>query len=220
VPFTISVINPCELIGSNILQNTISDIEYWIDDGSVAEVLGAGYWDDQWSQSSDFNQANYCGIKLLELFDSDQFTPTSASYLSLSNVTPSSTATPLTLTIDTDDPQYATNSNVVYYIKVSLVDYPDGEVYYEPFNLNIRVCMIQSITSDSDLSHTYNIYTPVEYITYSEFTQVHVAGTQKPLDSDCGYTLDYTAQWRTYYNTLLSLPSFISWDHLNLRFEV
>ena len=35
VAFEIDVINPCELIGSNILQNAISDIEYWIGDGST-----------------------------------------------------------------------------------------------------------------------------------------------------------------------------------------
>ena len=69
-------------------------------------------------------------------------TPLTADYLSLTNDTPASTATPLTLTIDTDDPLDATNSNVQYYIKVSLVDYPDGEVRFEPFNLNIRTCMI------------------------------------------------------------------------------
>ena len=49
VAFDIDVINPCELIGSNILQNAISDIEYWIGDGSNQVVLGTGYWDDQWS---------------------------------------------------------------------------------------------------------------------------------------------------------------------------
>ena len=49
VPFDIEVINPCELVGTNIDQNTISDIEYWIGDGSTQVVLGNGYWDDQWS---------------------------------------------------------------------------------------------------------------------------------------------------------------------------
>ena len=70
------------------------------------------------------------------------------------------------------------------------------------------------------MTHTYNIYTPVEYKSYLPFTQVHVAGTEKPPASDCGYTLDYTAQWRTYYNTLIALPTFIVWDHANLRFEI
>ena len=48
----------------------------------------------------------------------------------------------------------------------------------------------------------------------------HVAGTERAPASDCGYTLDYTAQWRTYYNTVIALPAFIVWDHVNLRFEV
>ena len=49
VQLDITVSNPCLLIGSNILANAITDIEYWIGDGVQAWTLGAGYWDDAWS---------------------------------------------------------------------------------------------------------------------------------------------------------------------------
>ena len=71
IPFDIEVTDPCELVGTNIDQNTISDIEYWIGDGSTQLVLGTGYWDDQWSSAVWFNQANYCGLKKLELYEGD-----------------------------------------------------------------------------------------------------------------------------------------------------
>ena len=101
-----------------------------------------------------------------------------------------------------------------------MIDYPDGDVYYESFTINMRACMISQLTTSGDGTLTYNLYTPVEYISYTAFTLTHVAGTEQPPNTDCGYTLDYTAQWLTYYGTVISLPSFITWDHSNFRFEV
>ena len=99
-------------------------------------------------------------------------------------------------------------------------DHPTADAYFESLTINMRACEIQSMTTSGDSSHTYNIYTPVEYVSYSAFTQTHVTGTERSASAVCGYTIDYTAMWRTYYNTVISLPSFIVWNHANLRFEI
>ena len=76
------------------------------------------------------------------------------------------------------------------------------------------------MTNSGDLTHTYNIYTPVEYISYTAFTQAHVPGTERVSSSVCGYTIDYSVAHRNYYDVVVPLPPFLVWDHSNLRFEI
>ena len=36
----------------------------------------------------------------------------------------------------------------------------------------------------------------------------------------CGYTINYSVQWKTYYDTYIDLPPFITWDDANKWFIV
>ena len=67
---------------------------------------------------------------------------------------------------------------MTYYVKVLLDDYPSAGVVYEPFTIKIKACQLTALTTDSDAALIYNIYTPVDYMTYSAFGQDHVPGTE------------------------------------------
>ena len=139
--------------------------------------------------------------------------------MSLTNTTPVSGSL-LKLSVNTDDPQYVTNAAVQYYIKVTFDDHTNSYVHYEPITVNIRTCVILSMTTSGDTTHSYNIYTPVEYLTYSLFTQTHQGGTERSSGQVCGYTINYSAKFLTYFGTVIDLPSFIVWNHADLRFEI
>ena len=36
----------------------------------------------------------------------------------------------------------------------------------------------------------------------------------------CEYTLSYTPTWKTFYDTEIDLPSFITWNESERRFEI
>ena len=59
---------------------------------------------------------------------------------------------------------------------------------------------------------TYNVYTPVEIVTYTGPDAIAEASTLRSPATDCGYPVDFTAKWRTFAGTLINLPSFIVWD--------
>jgi hypothetical protein len=124
----------------------------------------------------------------------------------------------------TTDLSEVTNADVQYYLKVYLPDYevssPSTAILYEPFLVNIKNCLIDSFTTDSDSSNSYNVYAGKIYIAYSPFVEVPNAASLPLGDTVCGYALTYTAKWRTYYDTLIDLPYFIVWNKLFTRFEI
>ena len=58
----------------------------------------------------------------------------------------------------------------------------------------------------------YNLGSGTLTVTYNTFTQVPDATTLPGGSTDCGYLLTYTAKYRTFFDTLVELPSFIVWD--------
>ena len=94
-------------------------------------------------------------------------------------------------------------------------------MHYESVLINMRNCEVNALTTTiPSFTHTYDIYTPIEYLEYAAYGQTHLAGTDRTPAAQCGYTIDYSAMWRTYYNTVIALPSFITWNHAQLRFEI
>lgn len=74
----------------------------------------------------------------------DKTTNTNTAFLTLLN-----TGDPMYIEVETSLPEYYTNQDVTYYIKVTLDDYKDNyydgdeeAIYYEPFLLNMRNCQI------------------------------------------------------------------------------
>ena len=79
------------------------------------------------------------------------------------------------------------------------------------FTVQINSCQVTALNSDIDSSVTYSLGTPVVYKPYTVFTE---NGTS------CGYTINYSTSWLTYYGTTLAtLPPFVTWNHANTRFE-
>ena len=84
-----------------------------------------------------------CGSKSYEIVMADKVTPNSnTAFLNLAQ----DTSTYVDIRVYTTDPVYFTNANVQYYLKVTLDDYvyryPKEAVYYEPFKLNMRNCIV------------------------------------------------------------------------------
>lgn len=74
-----------------------------------------------------------------------------------------------------------TNTDVQYYVKVYLEDYddisPSTAIFYDPFLVNIKSCLLDSITSDADTTITFNIGSTTAEVSYSEFGQVSNAAS-------------------------------------------
>ena len=77
-----------------------------------------------------------CGPKTYQIYEDDQITPFTEPFLTLE-----SEATFTLLTLQTDDPIFFTNSNVQYFMKITLDDYVDAYAskvtLWEPFLINI-----------------------------------------------------------------------------------
>ena len=42
----------------------------------------------------------------------------------------------------------------------------------------------------------------------------------KNVSERCGYTLKYIAKWFDFYETLIDLPPFVTWNESERRFEI
>lgn len=211
--------NPC--FDQNIINSqTISDIDYWIKDGTFNRVVP--YFSDvptQWYSSNvagntDLftNPADICGTKSYAIYESDQTTPnTKTAYMNLVN-----TGAQLEIHVYTTLPEYYTNADVTYYLKVSLDDYVvDYEkyghvVYYNQFKVNMKNCQVTGFNKDNDQTYNYILYTPVIKKPYTAFTDIAQAGTIRT-GSNCGYTVNYKVEWETYWGTRITIPTFIEW---------
>ena len=122
--------------------------------------------------------------------------------------------------MQTNDPVHFTNAWVIYYLKVTLdtyeKDYPNEASYFNQFRLKMRNCIITSFTKDADKvgadALEYILYTPVNKFDYTAWVPVHDATTLNSPATDCGYVVQYTSKWRTFYDTELPLPDFIHWQ--------
>jgi len=128
-----------------------------------------------------------CGSKSYEILMADKVTPNSnTAFLNLAQ----DTSTYVDIRVYTTDPVYFTNANVQYYLKVTLDDYvyryPQEAVYYEPFRLNMRNCIVESFNIGSWVTNQeYILYTPVEKYPYDQWTHVALAGTSKAPYTNC-----------------------------------
>ena len=53
---------------------------------------------------------------------------------------------------------------------MSLANWPTAAVHYESILINLRNCEVNAMTTTiAGFTHTYNIYTPVEYLEYAAF---------------------------------------------------
>ena len=157
--FYLQVTDPCIMPdGGAVTPRTIPDIEYWVKDALYSEPVTlfldaptTAHWTTPAGQARGItenylytNSDHLCGPKSYEIVMADKTTPNSnTAYLNI--VQPGAN---VQLTTYTTDPVHFTNANVRYYLKVTLDDYvyrfPNEAVYYEPFNLNVRNCIIES----------------------------------------------------------------------------
>ena len=85
---------------------------------------------------------------------------------------------------------------------------PSEAVYYESFTLNVLNCETTAFTGKlADVVDTYVLYTPVRKYDYTAW------GSTDINPGSCGYTTDYTAVVRNYYDTTLPLSSYgwVTW---------
>ena len=105
------------------------------------------------------------------IYQSDMFTPypessypTVNDYLSYS-VSSDSTHT---LSVQTDDVSLVTDGFVTLYVRVVLNDYyaayPQYAIRFEPFQVRLSFCKVESFTWANVADVYYNIYTPVNWI--------------------------------------------------------
>ena len=123
---------------------------------------------------------------------------------------------------------------MVYYLKVTFDDYvdtyPTEATHYQAFNLNMRNCQVSSfnkftLTDIDDHTNTYSgwgnsynviLNTPIKKFPYTAWTESIVSNTNRYAASPtCGYAITYSVKWRTYYDTVISLPPFITWKDTN-----
>lgn len=215
----VKVSNPCLVTdGGAITPQAITSIDYWIKDAistTTLTIFADAPTTRDGSQTYLYaNGDNLCGPKSYEIVMVDKTTSnTNTAYLNLRE-----TSTNLYIDVQTDDPVYYTNAYVTYYIKVTLDDYVreygDYEAtYYEAFDLDMLNCQIGSFNKDADSAEEYILYTPVEKYPYTAWTDNPVAGTARSPATVCGYTVNYSVKWRTFYDTLIdiTLPNFIFW---------
>ena len=102
-----------------------------------------------------------------------------------------------------------------YYLKVTLDDYlyqyPDEATHYQSFLLNMMNCQVKSFNKDANAVEDYILYTPVEKYPYTAWTDNAQSGYIPSGQTNCGYTLNFSVKWRNFYDTELSVPSFIEW---------
>ena len=112
---------------------------------------------------------------------------------------------------------------MTFYLKVSLDNYsilnPVNAVRWEPIRIRLKNCIVSDFTFPTVSDVQYTLYTPVIYIQMTQFTEAPLAGFVKT-GTTCGYTVTYTVLWRNYYDTVIPLPPFITWNAALFRFEV
>ena len=224
VEYWLEVTNPC-LRTDSITEQTIADLDYWIKDSAVSVTFTD--FEDWASTAYSDAGTDLCGEKSYTIYHSDQFTPYAATnyptvtdYLSYSV-----SGSTHTLSVETDDVSLYTNAYVTFYVRVILVDYyavyPQYAIWYEPFRFRLKNCQVASYSWASVADVSYNVYTPVYWIDVPEFTQVPDDTTfSRSASERCGYTLTYTASWLNFYDTVIDLPPFITWNESDRRFEV
>ena len=74
----------------------------------------------------------------------------------------------------------------------------------------MKNCQVASFTKDSDQTLTYILYTPLLKHDYTAWVDVAEVGTTNGA-SNCGYTVEYSAQWKNFYETDLALPTMVNW---------
>lgn len=153
------------------------------------------------------------------MFSAELHNPITQPWISLAYSAPN-----YILTVQTNDPVYFTNAYVTFWVKVSLSDYstlnPVNDVRWEPIQIMLKNCQVTDFTFPAVADVTYCIYTPVTHILMTQFTEVDQAGFIKPAMTSCGYAITYTAKWRDYYDTVIALPPFVTWNPTDFRYEV
>ena len=57
-------------------------------------------------------------------------------------------------------------------------------------------------------------------VDYVLFTENPLLSSLPMYSTQCGYAITYEAKWRTYYNTLIDLPYFITWSEADRTFTI
>jgi hypothetical protein len=110
------------------------------------------------------------------------------------------------------------------YLVVSLDDYrilnPVTAVRVQPIQINLHNCQISDFDFPTLDPVLYNVYTPIIHILMTQFTETSVSNPRVSSPTTCGYTVTYTAKWRDFYDTVISLPEWITWNPTDFRYEV
>ena len=163
--FYVNITDPCIVSGSIVAPTTITDLVYVINDCDSASPNPTTYTidflHDQASDSYGYDQItiadgngqdndyHVCGQKTYEIYLEDQETLINSDdnpYLTWTDSDHATSSDPsgIILSVETCDPVYYTNANVVYYLKATLDDYvilyPDEATLWVAFNVNLENC--------------------------------------------------------------------------------
>ena len=76
----------------------------------------------------------------------------------------------------------------------------------------MKNCQVTSFNKDADSAEEYILYTPTEKYPYTTWTDNAQSSYIKSGDTNCDdYVIQYSVKWRTYYDTILTIPVFITW---------
>jgi len=213
--FTIT--NPCLLPNGGALNvwaypNTW---EYWIKDPQAiyqtTQTVGTP-WPDQPTQSyanANGNPSNnLCGTKTMEWLMADGTTIINNGDVN------AMTYTNTRIHIQSNTLLHATNAVVTYIIRVRLdkyyEQYPNESYNSRPFTINLRTCVVTSFQKVNPSNpFAYSVYTPVVYLPFTPFVENVQAGTVKS-GTKCNHTHHYSMIWKTYWNTYITVPNFIT----------
>ena len=179
----------------------------------------------------DTPATDLCGPKTYTIFDADYSTTGVPSYLTIDDNT-----TVIKLKVRSDDPAEYTNADVQYYIQGKLDNFYDDYEDYDTvlnsdasllvgFTLNMLRCQVTSYNTrrlvdldnpvQSSWNYVYNhiIWTPIKKFDYLPWVE-STGNNFYNGEATCGYTINYSVQWRTYYDTLLPLPpALMVWNN-------
>lgn len=161
---------------------------------------------------------NLCGTKTMEWLMADGTTLINNGDVN------AITYTGTRITIHSNTLTHATNADVTYIIRVRFDKYyqlyPNESYNSRSFVINLRTCVVTSFTKVNPSNpFAYSVYTPVVYLPYTPFVENPQAGTVRT-GTTCNHPHTYSIIWKTYWNTYITVPNFITLHTGQNRLEV
>jgi hypothetical protein len=229
IGFEVVITDPCLVETKQIAANI----------GTVARTYWIGDTADTWSYDpyvskvdGTYSVTEGCGpiTSVIAVLDSDYntYVPMNFTEYPWMSIDWNVGTSKFDVTVDTSDVQYATNAAQDFYIYATLDEYQyeypiltnkDMHWLAEPFTVTLKNCQVNSFNMPTLADVTWNVYTPVYWHYVADFTENPDASTVKSGDTDCGYVITYEYKWKTYWDTVIDLPAFLTWNNVDKRFE-